>query len=137
MDIALLVGRILFGALFLGSAVGHLTQTDAMTPYAASKGVPLPKQSVLGSGVLLVLGGLSVILGLWGDLGALLLLVFLVPTAVVMHGFWKETDPQAKQMEMVQFNKDIALAGAALAFLWVFSTDPDLTLTDSLLDLGK
>jgi putative oxidoreductase len=34
-------------------------------------------------------------------LGALLLVVFLVPTAVLMHGFWKESDPQAHQMEMV------------------------------------
>jgi len=135
VDIVLLIGRILFGALFLGSALGHLTQTDAMAGYAASKGVPMAKASVFGSGVLLVLGGLSVILGLWGDLGALLLFLFLVPTAVMMHNFWKETDPQAKQMEMIQFNKDIALAGAALAFMWIFSVDPDLTLTDSLFDL--
>ena len=54
----------------------------------------------------------------------------------MMHNFWKETEPQAKQMEMIQFNKDIALAGAALAFIWIFSIDPDLTLTGPLFDLG-
>jgi len=137
MDMVLLIGRILFGALFLGSAVGHLTQSDSMAPYAASKGVPAAKQAVIGTGLMLVLGGLSVILGIWGDLGALLLFLFLLPTAVIMHNFWKETDPQAKQMEMIQFNKDIGLAGAALAFMWVFSIDPALTLTESLFDLGN
>lgn len=132
MDVLLLIGRILFAALFLGSAMGHLTQTAAMAGYAESKGVPSAALLTRLSGVMLALGGLSVLLGLWGDLGALLLLAFLVPTAVLMHAFWKESDPMAKQMEMIQFNKDIALAGAALAFFWAFHHDPGLTLTHSL-----
>jgi len=37
-----------------------------------------------------------------------------------------------KQMEMVQFNKDLALAGASLAFFWAFAQDPGLTLTGPL-----
>ena len=87
------------------------------------------------TGVQIALGGLSVILGVWGDLGAILLAAFLLPTALLMHGFWKETEPMAKQMEMVQFNKDVALAGASLAFLWVFAQDVGLTLTGPLLAL--
>jgi len=56
----------------------------------------------------------------------------LVSTAALVRGFWKETEPMARMMETVQFNKDVALAGAALAFYWVFANDPGLTLTDSL-----
>jgi putative oxidoreductase len=64
------------------------------------------------------------------------LVIFLVPTAVMMHPFWKETDAGAKQMEMVQFAKDLSLAGAALAFVWVFSFEGiDLTLTGPQLGL--
>jgi uncharacterized membrane protein YphA (DoxX/SURF4 family) len=136
MDVVLLIGRVLFVALFFGSAVGHLTQTTAMAGYAASKGVPMAKPATAASGVVMVLGGLSVLLGVWGDLGALLLLVFLLPTAFLMHAFWRETDPSAKQTEMIQFNKDMALAGAALAFLWVFSQDPGLTVTGPLFSMG-
>lgn len=136
MDVVLLIGRVLFAALFLGSAVGHLTQTAAMAGYAASRGVPMARPATLITGVLILLGGLSVLLGVWGDLGALLLLVFLLPTAFLMHGFWRETDPTAKQTEMVQFNKDVALAGAALAFFWVFSQDPGLTITGPLFSMG-
>jgi uncharacterized membrane protein YphA (DoxX/SURF4 family) len=127
---------VLFVALFFGSAVGHLTQTAAMAGYAASKGVPMAKPATAASGVVMVLGGLSVLLGVWGDLGALLLLVFLLPTALLMHAFWRETDPSAKQTEMIQFNKDMALAGAALAFFWAFSHDPGLTVTGPLFSLG-
>ncbi|MEW2635439.1 DoxX family protein [Streptomyces sp. NPDC048389] len=138
MDVLVLIGRILFSALFLGSAFAHLTQTKAMAAYASSRGVPAPVPAVLGSAVLLLAGGVSVLLGLWADLGALLLAVFLVPTAVLMHGFWKETDPQARQVEMVQFQKDMALAGAALMLLGFIAHaggDLGLTVTGPLFDL--
>jgi hypothetical protein len=38
-----------------------------------------------------------------------------------MHAFWKETDPQAKQLEQIQFSKDTALAGASLMLLGLFA----------------
>lgn len=132
MDAALLIGRILFVLIFFGSGLAHLTKTADMAGYAESRGVPSARLATVASGVLIVVGALMVLLGVWGDLGSLLLVLFLVPTAFLMHGFWKETDPMAKQMEMIQFNKDIALAGAALAFFWAFAHDPGLTLTSSL-----
>src|SRR5665811_808937 len=95
MDVLVLIARIVFAYLFLGSAIGHLTQSKAMAGYAASRKVPSPQLAVLASGVLILLGGLMVLLGVWGDLGALFLIVFLIPTAFLMHGFWKETDAQA------------------------------------------
>jgi len=129
MDVLVLIGRILFVGVFLGGGIGHFRMTDAMTGFAQSKGVPAARLSVLGGGALLVLGGLSVLFGVWADLGALLLFVFLVPTAALMHAFWKESDAQAKQMEMIQFNKDVALAGAALMLFALFAHVDDLGLT--------
>jgi len=49
-----------------------------------------------------------------------------------MHALWRESEPMSCQIEMVQFNKDLALAGAALGFFWVFSQAPALTLTGPL-----
>ncbi|WP_338049542.1 hypothetical protein [Rhodococcus jostii] len=79
--------------------------------------------------MVLVAGALSVLLGIWADLGSLLLVAFLIPTAALMHNFWSESDPQTRQMEMIQFNKDIALAGAALMLFAFFAHDADLGLT--------
>lgn len=135
MDVVALIGRILFVALFLGSGFGHITQSEAMGGYAASKGVPMAKVATLASGVLIIVGGLMVLLGIWLDLGALLLVLFLLPTAFLMHGFWKETDPQAKQMEMVQFNKDLGLGGAALLIFALYAGYGDglgITITGPL-----
>lgn len=122
MDVVILIGRILFVAVFFYSAMGHFTQAKMMTGYAQSKRVPMPGPAVFAGGVLLVLGGLSVLLGIWPDLGALLLVVFLLPTAVFMHSFWRETDSQARMNETIQFLKDVGLAGAALMLLGLFAS---------------
>ncbi|MGW7367641.1 DoxX family membrane protein [Streptomyces sp. NPDC054841] len=139
MDVLVLIGRILFAVVFLASAVGHLTKSKEMGAYAASKGLPAPVPATVLSGVLLLLGGLSVALGIWADLGALLLAVFVFPTAVLMHPFWKESDPGTRQLEQVMFLKDVALGGAALALLAFFSyvgNDLGLTITGPLFHIG-
>ena len=51
-----LMGRVLFAALFLVSAFGHFARTAAMTGYAQSRGVPAPRTAVLLGGVLLLTG---------------------------------------------------------------------------------
>lgn len=46
-----------------------------------------------------------------------------------MHGFWKDTDAQARQIEMTQTTKDTALGGAASMLLAIFASVDDLGLT--------
>jgi uncharacterized membrane protein YphA (DoxX/SURF4 family) len=138
MDVIVLIGRILFAFLFLTSGYAHFAQRKMMAQYAGSKAVPSPLPAVLAGGVLLVLGGLMVLLGIWADLGSLFLVVFLLPTAVLIHGFWKESDQQARMTEMTQFSKDVALGGAALMLFAFFAYAGDnlgLTITGPLFHL--
>ena len=114
MDLIIVIGRILFGGFFLMSGINHFTKLEAMTGYAKYKKLPAAKLGVLISGLMLVIGGITIILGYYADLGALLLAIFLVLAAIIFHNFWKETDATAKQNEMLGFMKDMALAGAAL-----------------------
>lgn len=123
MNIVLVIGRVLFALVLLNSGVMHLTKSEGMVGYAAHKKVPMPKASVLLSGLLMVLGSLSVILGVYADLGALVLAVLLLVMAVKMHDFWKHTDPQAKQGEMIGFMKNIGLAGGALFIFAIAATE--------------
>ncbi len=111
-----LVGRILFAMVFIASGIGHLTNMSGMVGYAQSKGAPAPKIMVPLTGVVIIIGGVLVVLGWHRFIAAGLLFLFLVPTAFIMHAFWKVTDPMAKMGEMVHFQKDLALAGAALVF---------------------
>jgi putative oxidoreductase len=120
MELLFLLGRILFAYLLIGSGIGHLTKTADMAAYAEMRKLPNAKLAVQVSGAALVLGGLSILLGIWGDAGSLGVAILLAITAVAMHAFWKETEPMAKMMEMVQFNKDLALVGGALAMYVIF-----------------
>ena len=114
MDAVLVIGRVLFALIFVASGINHITKADHMTGYAQFKKVPAAKASVILSGVLFLLAAASLILGVYADLGALVLAVLLVIMAVMFHNFWTQTDPQQKQMEQIAFFKNISMAGGAL-----------------------
>lgn len=124
--IAFLIGRIIVGSFFLMSGFNHLAKLNMMAGYAKSKGMPAPSLAVGGSGVFLLLGGASMLLGYHPTIGALLLAIFLLSAAFGIHNFWTVQDPQAKMNEQVHFLKDIALFGFVLMTIaiprpWPFS----------------
>lgn len=126
MEYLFLLGRILYGGFFVLAGVNHFRHTAMMAGYAASKGIPVPRVAVLGSGLLLLLGGLSIALGFRPTWGVACLTVFLVPTTLSMHNFWADTDPSAQMNNLVHFQKNTALLGAAWMLLmlpqpWEFS----------------
>lgn len=123
METVMFIGRILFALMFVLSGINHLTHAEAMTGYAQHKGVPAAKVANLVSGVVLLLSGISVILGIWADLGALAVSILLIVMAGMMHDFWKQSDAQAKQTEMISFLKNISMAGGGLFMFAVMSLD--------------
>jgi len=117
------------------SGFGHFARYKMMVPYTKQARVPFPEVAVLGTGVLILAGGIMLVLGAWADLGALLVAGFLVPTAIIMHRFWGLPDAMTAQNQQVHFMKNMAMAGAALAFFYLFrqfGSDIDLTLTGPL-----
>lgn len=122
MGFLLFLSRILFAIIFINSGLGHIKNTAQMSQYAASKGVPAPKFSVFISGIMLLFGGFSILLGLWVNIGALLLILFLLPAAFLMHDFWEVDDPDQRQNEQIHFFKDLALAGAAFLIWYLYVT---------------
>jgi putative oxidoreductase len=114
MNIAFLIGRILFGGYWLSSSFHHFKNLNHMAEYAQAKQTPYPKLSVAGTGVILLLGGLSMLLGVCPIGGIILLIVFLLGVCFQIHNFWKIGDPQTRQGEMIHFTKNVALIGALL-----------------------
>ncbi|WP_312912003.1 DoxX family protein [Natronosalvus caseinilyticus] len=117
-DVAFLLARVIFGGVLAFMGFNHFLDVERMAGYAEFKGLPAPKASVVLSGVLLVLGGLSLIVGVFPAVGAGALAVFLVVSALKMHDFWNAEGEEA-QNEMTAFLKNVYGAGAALAFLAV------------------
>jgi putative oxidoreductase len=115
MKITILVGRLLFSLIFLLS--GPTLFSSASAGYAASQGVPLANILVPVSGVLCVLGALSIILGYKARIGAAMIIVFLLPVTLVFHHFWTVADPGARETEMIEFLKNISMLGGAMVIL--------------------
>ncbi len=111
-----LAGRICFSAIFIFGAPGHFTAR--YVGYAAQAGVPAASLLVPLSGVIALLGGLSIALGYQAKLGALLLVVFLIPVTIAMHGFWTVTDPMMGQMQQAMFMKNLSMLGGALVIAY-------------------
>jgi putative oxidoreductase len=140
MDVVFLIGRILFGVLFVQSGLSaHLIGRSRGVQYARMYNVPLPELGVPLTGVMAVAGGAMVVLGIYGDLGALIVAAFLLLITPLMHAFWREKDAQQRLLQLVNFNKNFALLGAALALLYAWNQlqgDAGLSITDPLFGRG-
>jgi len=117
MDTLLLIGRIIFGGFFVYSGVNHFIGFGMMTQYAKMKGVPFPAIAQGMAGLMLLLGGLSIVFGIYPFVGIVLLVAFLVPVSFMMHNFWKLEDPQLRMGDKINFMKNMALVGAVLMLL--------------------
>lgn len=120
MDFLVLFARICFALIFINSGIGHFKNGKQMAGYAESKGVPLPLLSVYFSGVMFLLGGLSILLGLWVSVGALLIIAAMLPVTFMMHDFWSHDDPETKQNEQIHFFKNISVIGGAFLVWYLY-----------------
>jgi uncharacterized membrane protein YphA (DoxX/SURF4 family) len=130
---AFLVGRILAGGYFLMEALNQFTHTAQLARVVAMHGVPAPTMAVLFAGLLLLVGGLSLLLGLFPRIGVAALVLFLVPVTLIMHAFWADHDPMRRMNDIVNFGKNVALLGSLLMSLaiprpWPYSVERRLHL---------
>jgi putative oxidoreductase len=108
------LGRVLFSLIFITAAPRHFTHEGIQ--HAAALGVPLAEVLVPLSGILAVVGGLSVAIGYKARWGAWILIAFLIPVTWWMHGYWRLSDPAAIHVQQAMFAKNVCMLGAALLF---------------------
>ena len=85
--------------------------------------MPLAGLAVPASGLLAIAGGLSVPFGYHAKVGAWMLIAFLLPVTVMMHSFWRLSDPVAIHIQQAMFMKNLSMMGAAL-FIVAFGAGP-------------
>ena len=120
-NIAMLLGRILIGGMFLLAGLNKLTGDMAGTAgYMQSAGVPT---ELLWPVIVLELGaGLALILGWKTRLAALALAVFTVLAAVLFHNNFGD------QTQMILFMKNLAIVGG---LLYIYANGAGSTSVDS------
>jgi putative oxidoreductase len=121
MKYIVLIGRILFSIIFINSGFFHFSK--AAVDYANSQNVPMAEILVPFSGILAIAGGLSVAFGYKARIGAWMLIAFLIPVTIMMHGFWHFNDPAEQQVQITMFMKNTSMLGAAFLIAW-FGSGP-------------
>jgi putative oxidoreductase len=121
MKYLVLLGRILFSAIFIVKPIEHMC--PRMMEEAMKMNVPFPSITVPLFGLLALIGGLSILLGFRAKIGAILLLIFLVPTTIYMHPFWNAQDSFAQMMHGYCFWKNLSMTGACLLIIY-FGSGP-------------
>src|SRR5258707_213269 len=114
--LVLLIGRVVFSFFFIYSGFNHLTKLSVYAQYAGASGVPAPTVLTALSGLMLLAGGLSILLGVKAQWGSLLIAAFLIPAAFMVHKFLGIAGPMMAANQAAHFWKNIALTGACLMF---------------------
>jgi uncharacterized membrane protein YphA (DoxX/SURF4 family) len=119
MKAPFLFGRLVFGGFFLYNGINHFRQRKNLSQYAGAKKVPVPDIAVTASGAAMVLGGASILLGIKPKLGTAVVAGFLAGVSPIMHDFWNIEDPNQRMTDLINFTKNMALLGGALALMGV------------------
>jgi uncharacterized membrane protein YphA (DoxX/SURF4 family) len=126
-----LLGRILFviQLLFAGVAF-HMQKTKMAEQYAQAMRFPVPAIAGWPIGIWMVAGSVSVALGIWPDLGSLMLGAFLLTAMAYFHRYWELEDEQQKMLQQTQFFRNLSMLGAALVMFGTFvALGPELRFT--------
>ena len=109
-----LVARLCICAIFLASALANkIPHFSQVVTGMRGKGIPFPQVALVLAIVLLILGSLSVVIGFKARIGALMLLVFLIPATFYFHDFWNMDDATAG-VQQIMFMKNLSIAGTML-----------------------
>jgi putative oxidoreductase len=110
-DLATLIGRILLVLIFFYSGIGKVGSFEGTAQYMVKYGMPYVNFFLVGAIFLEGIGSLTVILGYFTRFGALLLLIFMIPTTLIFH-----TD-FADPMQKIHFMKNVSMFGGLLILL--------------------
>ena len=113
------IGRILFSIIFITSGLSKISDWNKTITYMESHNMIFVPFFLIIAILLQVVGGLSIITSFKSKIGAILLIIVILPATVSFHNLWAlptDTNVQivTQQAEMVSFLKNITVIGALL-----------------------
>lgn len=109
-----LVGRFVLAWFFLSEVYTRVQAWDANVSLMSMLNIPAPPLLFALSLIVMILGGLSLLLGFHARHGAVLLFGFTLLATILMHDYWHLKDAAARAADYEIFSRNIAIAGALL-----------------------
>ena len=108
------LARPLLASMFVSGGYDALRNPGGRVEAARNAGLSEPEKLVQVNAATQLAGGLLLATGRLPRLSALALAGTLVPTTMVGHPFWSETDPDAKKAQQIHFMKNVSMLGGLL-----------------------
>jgi len=109
-----LIGRLLLGLIFVMSGFQKVADPGGTQVYMQAMGITWATTLFyLGAIAIELVGGVSLVLGLWSRIGAVLLVLFMIPTTWIFHSNFG--DPN----QTIHFMKNLAMVGGLL-YVYVY-----------------
>ena len=125
--LVVLAGRVLVAIFAVRSGLAHVRLSEMFEGGARGVGFPVPILGGRPAGIWLILAGLSIALGVWPDVGALMLAAFVIVAAAWFHRYWQVGDEQQKRMQDQLFWRNaVALSNALVMFGAFAAFGPEL-----------
>ncbi len=112
MEYTALAARICLCLIFLKAGISHITGFSGTAEMMSQQGLPLAPVLLGGTVVFQILGTVSLLLGYKVKIGAILLIIFLIPATLVFH------NPIGNADEINAFLKNIGLIGGLLMLIY-------------------
>lgn len=112
-SLGMFIGRVCISIIFLLSGIGKFMDPESTSQYMAAKGMVMIPFFLYSAAIIEIIGALSLLLGFKARIGALLLILFLIPVTVIMHDFWN-VDIASRNLQQILFLKNISILGGLL-----------------------
>ena len=112
---AMIAARVLIATMFLLNGFNIIGQSLAAHELALY-GAPasLIPALILAARALQLTAGSFLILGIYPRISALALLLFLIPATIMAHSFWQSIGTPLYQVQLINFSKNLAMAGGLI-----------------------
>jgi putative oxidoreductase len=111
--VAVALGRVLLGGLFVIGGVHHFSALDPLTQVLKGRGLPAPRFCLIVGSIFQTIAGALLIFGQFVQLAALGLVVFTLVASVLMVNFWSLTGQARESLKNV-FMSNLAIIGGLL-----------------------
>ena len=113
------LGRLALAWFFLSDAYLRATDWNGTLALMTEKNIPAPGVLLFVALAAMILGGLSLLLGMRTKVGALLLFAFTVVSTLLLHNYWLLPDAGDRMAEYQLFIRNVAIAGGLLLLIGI------------------
>jgi len=108
-------GRFLISLIFILAGIGKIIDFQGAVDTLRSVGIH-GAETYIFIGLLMELsGGILLLLGWYTRLAVCILMIFLLPTTLIFHGFWNYSGPEMA-LQLSIFLKNLTIYGGLLAY---------------------